>query len=50
MNYRIIYIALIITMMLACVIKKNVQYGGDPYAFIRPGIILDMFRTFWLTR
>jgi hypothetical protein len=32
--------------------KDKEQTGGwdDPYAWIRPWVIVDFFRNFWLTR
>lgn len=30
--------------------RRQKQLGGDPYEWIRPWIIVDIMRKFWLTR
>ena len=58
MNYyqiTIIGIVLILTILIFLKLTLNFklnQAGGyrDPYAWIRPMIIVDFFRNFWFTR
>lgn len=42
---------LILILILILILKqRRVQSGGDPYAWIRPWTIIDMLRSFWLTK
>lgn len=44
------YVLIVLMMLILCCVNYQEQRGGDPYAWIRPWIIIDMLRNFWLTR
>ena len=45
-------LAIFLIFRIGTIKEGEKQSGGsyDPYAWIRPTIIIDFFRTFWLTR
>lgn len=46
-----IAIAIALAIAIAMIVfGTNGQRGGDPYKYIRPWIIIDVFRNLWLTK